>query len=843
MKTNEIRLFLGTSTSVDKKNLEPSRASSELNARHEDGALAARRGYKNLADAQADFVSAHAMAYVQGFNSSNAEVEEYITWERLSSHTAGKCRPFTRHVTTLAATALTNAGAAVEVTTTNADKAVHVPYDDVVYAIVPGESAPVWRHTIATNNSFLPLAIPTAPSSAPTYTVTLGGGNTPYSQLSFGNGSTGVSTGSDIAYTGSATSTNSSQNSDGTITIGHLANSLLESSFEITLNGAGATAPGLQDWTYNDNFAFVLNRRTLQFDIDPATIRVQLTNNDGSPLTLVPSDLRVAVTGAEHYAVFIAFYDKTEASFDNIKKIKVSYKVRLSSGVAANNGLLITKPYVGGVDMVDPGGANTTVQGVQLCYSHHASTPDFESGLSPLLFIPSNVVRGTNPLSNWGGDTGNLPGLGTHVQITVADSADTTVDNHRFYVLTRNDNDNGTSWRRIATQSDGTDTYTYRLTYAEALRLTAFKAAPFQYANIISGFTYKGSLVWLYDTGESNVRYSRIGEPEKQAASVDLEDDENRGATFTLADNFADKPVGGVQAGGSAIIFGSNGVYEQVGDRPSEMSPPKRLSGSFGAAGKYAFCRFKDDGGSVGAAFVDRHGSGVYFAYPSGTESRDVDGQVVELSAGIRGELQRFLLNEQLSLGFTDFSLVEVFVDDAQDALWVKLGRRAMVLRRPNAVAGEREWEYYEYNTGGASTLITRVAASAKRRLRCIRSSGKVDELEWNTADSQFIEGVKRDGGNVMPTGHWRSKAFTGQMRRIVRLFLERSLPYEEARIRVHSMRRKQWYKFGAHKHFTSCAPDQDGFDHEFEIEIPETDGKYTRVFWDEVEKGRRVNL
>ncbi|MEK7767506.1 MAG: PduL/EutD family phosphate acyltransferase, partial [bacterium] len=50
---------------------------------------------------------------------------------------------------------------------------------------------------------------------------------------------------------------------------------------------------------------------------------------------------------------------------------------------------------------------------------------------------------------------------------------------------------------------------------------------------------------------------------------------------------------------------------------------------------------------NIGGAFVDRHGSGVYFAYPSLSGDVQEEGRVIELTKPIRGKLRDFLFNEQ----------------------------------------------------------------------------------------------------------------------------------------------------------------------------------------------------
>jgi hypothetical protein len=836
MRTREIPLFLGTSTSVDKKNLEPLQASRELNARHEDGALRARYGFKNLRAAQSGFTADYGLVYLQGINSSNAEVEEYVSVETVS----GSTDAFSRHVTTLAPTAITGA------TALHASAWAGFPWNDVSYFINPNHTTNVYRHTIGDATSWTGITIPADPATALTYQFVYdGSGGSAYAQLSWAG--LDPSLAGEMATTGLATNTGSTLNSDNSFNVRHTAGSGPgDASFEIDFDDITA---GDQDWQYNDAFALTLTEDPSgAFEIDPASIVATMTNEDGSPstFTLDVRTQRMTMPGA--IRVWMYARQKTRSLWDNIGTFKLSYRVVRRSGTASNNDLTVSKLWIGCTfPFFSVTGQSSDVGLVRFGYSYRVSSSGLESGIAGELQIFGRDTEGYDPLG--GGPFGN--GLGVFIKFTSVASGDAAVNQMRLYwfdaISLPNRPQTPNVWKRIVTQDDATTTYTLKASLDEMLALAEREGAGgFLTSPVNNAFPFKEWVVWLYGIGEANVRHSRVRAAEQQASDLDMEDDENRGVNFTLADNFADTPQCGCQAGNSALIGGLNGIYEQVHDGssgPPGMSPCKKLPGSFGVAGKFAMARWKDDHGNPGAAFVDRHGSGVYFAYPSGVGDRDAEGRVIELSAGIRGEVQRFLFNEQSALGLTDFSTCEVFVDDSQDALGIKLGQRILWLRRPNTVTGQREWEYAAYNMGGATTTIGRIAASPKRRIRGLASDGKVHEWEWNSADSVFIQGRDRDGGNPMPPGFWRSKTHSGQNRRIVRLYLDRENHWEVARIRVRSNRLDQRYRIEPHKKFTSCARLQQGFDHEFEIEILEMDGKYSRLFWDEEDMGRRVNL
>lgn len=822
MKTRSLSAFAGVNTSFNARDLPDNAASGMLNAIVEDGEVSPRHGYKNLALAQSSFSALYGFDYVQGYDSST-EKEVYLSVETIS----GDTRAYLRNVSTLAPTVLTNGGAGV---TLHASEWVFLAFREYAYLINPNNtSAPVYRHAIGTANSLLPMAVPSDPTTKLTYVVKYGGGSNPYSKLVF----TGINVATNIVYSGAAHSTNSAVQSDGGLWIGH--NNDDEASYvEIDISAASG---GIQDWADNDKFAFtalVPNKMRLA-----SGFTVTLINNDGSPVELTPDKIEnvtSAISTSTQYQVRFGFSNKDRTLFDNIKKIRISYTVVASDG-DLDNIIQFSPIWIGGVDMtqVRRGGIPGT-EGLYLAYTYYFSTPGWESGLSPSLFIPNSVLQGYDPLGGGTDPTGKRS-LGVHIEVTATVSGDANVDNIRYYAV---DNVGG-AWHRLATQTDADLTYEVKLTYAEILALDEFSPSPFNFTGIIAAFEHKGSVVWLYDDGDENIRYARIGEPVKQATEFDSEEDLNRGATFTMADNFGDKPLGGVSVGDATMFAARYGVHYQLGDYPSQMTFPRKTAGSFGVAGKRAFCRYKDDNGVAGMAYVSPNGQ-AYFAIPgSGSD----DGNNVSLTESIRdGDfcLRTWLLDGQANLGFTDFSSVQIKVDDRDDSLVIIMGKRGLRLRRPDQT-GNRSWHPEEYNTGGNTVSIKYLASSPKWGLRWMRSDGKADESEFNNADRVYIGGVNRDGGNPMPAGYWRSKVFTGQNRRIKRVYLNRNPIHVDGAVKVLSLRLKQLYRIVAGKLFVNCAPLQQGFDHQFEIRISEATGRITELRWEEETLGGRTNL
>ena len=242
----------------------------------------------------------------------------------------------------------------------------------------------------------------------------------------------------------------------------------------------------------------------------------------------------------------------------------------------------------------------------------------------------------------------------------------------------------------------------------DATDYAAPPAAPvFSSKGFVAGVPYKGWVAWLQAGGEANVRHSRVGNAEALYSPADGTDDLARGEDFTLADDFADEPLGGVQAGGALLVLGREGVYGQAGDYPAKMTPFRKIPGSMGVCGRFAFARFRGGGGEPGVAWLDRSGENVWLATGEPLFAGDVQARPQELSAPVRGSLRAFLLDGQLDR-FSDLALedVRLDVDEATGALWVVLGARAAVLRPPSLTDGERQWELNDYALGASGAFL-----------------------------------------------------------------------------------------------------------------------------------------
>jgi hypothetical protein len=271
-----------------------------------------------------------------------------------------------------------------------------------------------------------------------------------------------------------------------------------------------------------------------------------------------------------------------------------------------------------------------------------------------------------------------------------------------WHILGTAPNTSGQSWR------DGLEEIALQALSAASPAVTGYVAptlAPvFSTGSLTSGFAYHGCVVWLYNQGKANIRYSRVGDAESLANPSDDAEDLARGADFTMADDFADAPLGGVQAGDAAIILGKEGCYAQSGTAPYTMTPPRKIPGSAGGAGRFAFTRYVDTAGNPGMAWFDSVGENVWFASAGLVYSGDSQARPVELSSPIRGSLRSFLLTGQReTIEGLALSQARMDYDSSTGSLWLILGQRAAVLRPRSLIDGQQQWEFLQFALGTAT--------------------------------------------------------------------------------------------------------------------------------------------
>ena len=218
------------------------------------------------------------------------------------------------------------------------------------------------------------------------------------------------------------------------------------------------------------------------------------------------------------------------------------------------------------------------------------------------------------------------------------------------------------------------------------------------------------------------------------------------------------------------MILGKYGVYAQVGGTPTTMSPCRKIPGSMGVASQFSACRWRDDEGNPGVAFVSRNLDAAYLVQVDQSFDGDQGFRLIELTLDIRGLIKTY------------FTAPRLIADENLDALWIIGGDDALVLRRPSIVNGRRMWERYryaKYTTELENLVVSYAASSVKRGKQVVSSGGDVIQLEYDQSGTGYLtDGAGANGASRLPLGnyttqtyasYWKSKDFIGPNRRVIR--------------------------------------------------------------------------
>jgi hypothetical protein len=432
MKSTSLRFgpFLGPITSLDASEIPKLASSSTQDCRYEDGVLRSRYGYTSILAAQASTTATHGLSYLSGYNSSYAAVRELVSFEKVSA----KIHPWSLDPSSYARTEIKNGATSVDLY----DAAWRtLSFDSDSYFFCPDAAATtqLYRHAIGTATSLTAIASPAAPAARPGYQLIA----KDFLELA----GLAPSNGAEVAVTGLASNTNSSLVGTAQVAIRHTAGTG-PASMEMIMSG---TTTGLRDWYWKDAFSMTIwsTNQSLQV-IDPATLVVTLSNDDGTPVTFTPTV--EAKRDAYGYIRVRCWWDsgKTRANWGNgsgtgkLAKIKIAYNVtKGSAGTgSANSEVNFMVDGVGWTRTLP----TTAVDGVlELAYSYYDSTTDLESELSPVTSIPYGDLGLPNPNSF------TYDSIGRSFNVTFVSTG--AVDKVRIYAK-----DTAGNWRRITTVDD-----------------------------------------------------------------------------------------------------------------------------------------------------------------------------------------------------------------------------------------------------------------------------------------------------------------------------------------------------------------------------------------------------
>lgn len=510
--------------------------------------------------------------------------------------------------------------------------------------------------------------------------------------------------------------------------------------------------------------------------------------------------------------------------FTDIAKFKLHYHPVARSSSAPNNVLQMSLPRYRRADTVNDWGISKTA--LSFGYTLYNSVADFESDISKVDIPRANFISiRTGDVSATGVPTGTGQGNIITLAFPVA-SVPSGVDKIRVYYLATDG-----SWHRVGEQLVSVLTFQIYNSDAETLNasnspvLTPFT---FKIDNCISATTFKGAwAIWGYRGGGENIRHSRIGIPISQASQLDLTTDLDRGATFGL---FGDDPINMLEAGDAVIIIGNRGVYAQVDTdgTPAGMKPPARIPNTKGGVNQFSAARWR----TKPTLYVPAGLPSVVWMTAQGelweaAVTNDFNGQtgfrLSELGIEVRSVLQSFLALQSL----TDFTSARMAMDDATDTLRIYIGVYALVLGRESVEDGTRDWQVFQYVAN-----VGYIAFSTQRRMRWIRSTGQMDESDWDSSAGAFIEGTNRDGGSAMPASsiYWESKTITYDAPwRINAVSLERGNYSNTPTIQVFSSRQTDSRTYASGKRFVRFGPLQQGWEHAFKISGAEGDAPIKR--------------
>lgn len=665
-----------------------------LNVRLGDGRIRPRFGYRNLAAKPGGLAGVFGLARVSGYDASTHKLE-WVTVEDRS----GTIKPYAVDPVSWARTEITDGDSALDL---EDGEWSAFSFDGNSYWINPSAEKSAYRHEVGTDTSWTALAdiayVP--PVEDPDLLLSL---NSPYARP--------YDVGTDtIAVSGAGVSgASSAVDTDGNIVVsGDAGNNTQDSADSIVT----VTFASAQDFSTTDYQAFLATGGLVYVRFkEGGKLEVKISGVWQTPpqkAFLNPDDR--TKTG-------VVVRMKGFAGANAVQAVRMTVRAEPQphkSGVAYTlSGYTFGGSYLGATVVTDrPWDASYQTADITYAVRYRDVSAGTVTGIKQVTYDESRF--GTFDLDHV------LPGstMGDRVSLEIGplttggysdDPAGTSYQieylrmdqDGVWHILGTKPNTGGQSWR------DGLEEVALQALSAASPAVTGYTApelAPvFSTGRLKGGFAYHGCVVWLYDQGKANIRYSRVGEAENLANPSDDVNDMARGADFTMADDFADAPLGGVQAGDAAIILGREGCYAQAGKLPAEMTPPRKIPGSAGGAGRFAFTRYVDKGGSPGMAWYDAAGENVWFAVAGLVYSGDSQARPIELSAPIRGSLRRFLYTEQLeTIDGLALSQARMDFDAATGALWLVLGQRAAVFRAPSPMDGRQEWEFLEFALGTA---------------------------------------------------------------------------------------------------------------------------------------------
>jgi len=827
----ELQPFLGIVTSVDGTLIPQTNASDCLNVTLEDGRIRPRGGWQQLQSGSGSgFTSSSGLCFVRGYDSSGTELAEYISFETRS----GTLKPYSVNATSGVRSVITDGGSGLSLTVGEWNA---IGYDSYAYAHQIGGS--VYRHVIGTNTSWkaVDATAPPVPTIAPTVAFTV-------TEDQDASATT-------LSWTGLAALTNNGGGATNvsfvSVTSGSVnidfptVSGVDNTNYDFTLD-MNSTAQGIQDWSAVTFIEFSITQSlsgsnglwALLAPYDTNVV-VKLINNDGSPITItmdVTVDKKIG-TNSVVYKVKATFpSSKVTTDWDNSRKIRIQIQDYYPAHTTQNVRMAISPVVPNTATDVDP--ALPTTLKVKFGYAYYDSERDIESGTVK----ESRWYRmGTADNQRYYKVDGDQKFLGNKPTVTVTTLSQDNVDQYRLYCFFEDNK----VWQLIGTYAIAS------LVQDVDLSFTNIRALPSRryraYTPIGSGTlwigSYGGSLVYLKQDTQDNIKVSFVGGATKLANSdYDLDTDLTRGRTMTMSPSFDDIPRSCYEADRSLIVLGDRGAYASVGDgTPSSLTTPRRLPNSKGVLVNRASCRWRDDQGFSGVAYIGTD-TELYFIAAQSQFNGEQGFILEEVTRDVRGLISSFLL----ASASPNLQRIQMGVDERSDSLWLMYNDRAMVLRRPSIIDGQRHFELYKFDN---TTGWLRFCFDTYYGIRGIRTDGSTDEFIYSASNAwQVITGATRDNGSAITNGiYWTSKTFHDINRRLYTVQVERSTMADTVDVTIVSDRATTTKTIATLKHNVKFGIVQQGFNHKVKLTLSTNSSAIGKVVLTErYPSGRRLS-
>lgn len=816
-----IQPFLGINVAVDASLIPDNAAQSITNIVPTKGNLAIRSGWVEAKAAIASFSASFGLWLLKATTGDVTDDEYFTVLDNGSTR-----KPYyVPGDLSSGFTELTDGGSPVDLSSTSDWRAIS--FDGIGYCFPSGGA--VYKHTVGTSTSF-ELVDAAAPADL------TGGVAITWNRTEDLEEET---PGTDFAWAAASTVTanggagvdkfNKDSISGSDLLMGILNNGTGDP--DTTLDfGADKDASGA---TFLE---FDLVYDPTSFDLDPVaagvTFNITIENNGAAATITRAAEITVLNVSATEQKVTLRFNFEsgdTMADWATLRTIRFVSQSGATTEIRA--GATGTVKVTAVRQTAVATGSDPTASGTEKRMRFGLAPYDNERDQEATEVLPSSWFQMDASPTRYFDDTsttylGNVPTVYTGGFVTPADQM-------RLYVMFEEEN----LWRLVIT----TDETTYDVEYTRAelqnlpLRVTP-EISPI--GSPVCACAFGEWMVWGYGTGKTNIKHSRVAAPAKLYRTTDSDNDDGRGANFTLSETLTDHPVWMGQAGNNLVILGNEGAYVQVrsGLFPKTMSETRKLAQSMGVYGPHSAVVFRDQIGQPGVAYVTRD---LRLAFIQSSQV-SVDGEFGfrndELGLAIRDQIVDYLGGGSKP----DSSKLQLFVDEQDDALYIVCETKMLVLLEVSLLTGRRDYTRFSYAFDSTEHWDF-VCAFPGHGIRAMRSSGELDTIHYNP---DTFARLSTDNGTAIPNGVWRSKAFyTEFRRRSASVAVDRGDIGQAITVRAICDGTTKTATIAANDRFSRFFVDARGREIAYEIEFAPAASPITRVALEEYPIGENKHL